>query len=279
MSVAQDWHLARALLEWQMELGVSEAIGSEPIDRFDSYAQALAQREEMRASALADHQKSQGKAKPKLAPQPPPPDVSTKEHAEHAAKLAAGAADLPALAEALAGFSHCELRKGARSCVFADGVPKARVMIIGEGPGADEDRRGLPFVGRAGQLLDQMFGAIGLSRQSPDTEQGIYITNTVPWRPPGNREPTADELTMLRPFLLRHIELAEPEFLVLMGNVACDALLGRRGIMRMRGNWTEAAGLPALPMMHPAFLLRTPIAKREAWADLLSLNARLKGAS
>ena len=114
-------------------------------------------------------------------------------------------------------------------------------MIVGEGPGADEDRQGLPFVGRAGQLLDRMFAAIGLSRRSPDAESALYITNTVPWRPPGNREPTPEELAMLKPFLMRHIELAQPDVLVAMGNVACDALLGRRGILKLRGTWAGAA--------------------------------------
>ena len=120
-----------------------------------------------------------------------------------------------------------------------------------------------------------MFGAIGLTRSSPDPAASVYITNTVPWRPPGNREPTPEELAMLRPFLLRHIELAAPRVLVLVGNVACDALLGRRGILRLRGHWTQARDLPAMPMTHPAYLLRNPAAKREAWADLLSIKARL----
>ncbi|MCL4676881.1 MAG: uracil-DNA glycosylase, partial [Pararhodobacter sp.] len=183
----------------------------------------------------------------------------------------------PALAAALQDFAHCELRRGARNCVFADGNPDARLMIIGEGPGADEDRQGRPFVGKAGQLLDQMFAAIGLSRTSPDPAASFYVTNTVPWRPPANREPTAEELAMLRPFLLRHIELAAPAVLVLVGNVACDALLGQRGILRLRGTWAQAQGLPALPMTHPAYLLRNPEAKREAWADLLAIKARLAG--
>lgn len=263
--------MARALLDWQIELGVTDALDAEPVDRFAAFEAQVAARQAA-SSASAQRASSPATAHPvpiAQVPQGPPPD-------ELAQKLAAQAPDLAALAEALSGFSHCELRRGARNCVFADGDPRARVMIVGEGPGADEDRIGKPFVGRAGQLLDQMFAAIGLSRTSPDASNALYITNTVPWRPPGNREPTPDELAMLRPFLLRHIALAKPDFLVLMGNVACDALLGQRGITRLRGNWTEAAGLPTLPMMHPAYLLRNPAAKREAWADLLALKSRLK---
>ncbi|MEO1097401.1 MAG: uracil-DNA glycosylase, partial [Bacteroidota bacterium] len=152
-----------------------------------------------------------------------------------------------------------------------DGTAGARVMIIGEAPGRDEDREGKPFVGRAGQLLDKMLGAIGLSR-----DESVYITNVLPWRPPQNRDPKPDEIAMMQPFLHRHITLADPDVLVVVGNHACQALLGKRGITRLRGDWTEARGKPALPMFHPAYLLRNPAAKREAWADLLSLQARLR---
>lgn len=260
MAEVLDWHLARALLEWQVELGVTEAILSQPQDRL---------------AAPPPPPAPIAPAPPAAAPAARAPDP-TDDPAARAARLAARAGTLDDLAEALAHFDGCELRLGAMSCVFADGNPAARVMIVGEGPGADEDRQGKPFVGRAGQLLDLMFAAIGLSRTSPDPAGALYITNTVPWRPPGNREPTRDELAMLRPFLLRHIELAQPDLLIPMGNVACEALLGQRGILRLRGTWTEALGRPALPMLHPAYLLRTPAAKREAWADLLSLQARLR---
>ncbi len=144
-------------------------------------------------------------------------------------------------------------------------------MIVGEAPGRDEDLQGKPFVGRAGQLLDRMLGAIGLSRA-----ENVYITNVLPWRPPQNRDPKPDEIAMLTPFLARHIALVAPEVLVVMGNISCDALLGRRGITRLRGKWAEAQGLPALPMFHPAYLLRQPQMKREAWADLLELKAKLR---
>ncbi|WP_334191733.1 uracil-DNA glycosylase [Pararhodobacter sp.] len=270
MNAHLDWHLARALLEWQAELGVTEALEAQPLDRFALAAEAAA-----RASAPVPQRAARA-----AAPTPAPPLLSDPDlGVAEAQRSAAAAPDLAALAEALAAFPHCQLKLGARNCVFADGNPKARVMIVGEGPGADEDRLGRPFVGRAGQLLDLMFGAIGLSRQSPDPAKALYITNTVPWRPPGNREPTRDELAMLKPFLMRHIELADPDLLVVVGNVACDALLGLRGILRLRGKWTEALSRPALPMLHPAYLLRSPEAKREAWADLLALQARLRSLS
>src|SRR6056297_2171714 len=190
--------------------------------------------------------------------------------------LAGAAGDLDALEAALASFEHCELRRGARNLVFADGRPGARVMIAGEAPGRDEDLAGKPFVGRAGQLLDRMFAAIGLSRESTEREAALYITNVLPWRPPQNRDPRPDEIAMLLPFVERHVELAAPDFLIAMGNHACAALLGRRGITRLRGTWAEALGKPVMPMFHPAYLLRTSSAKREAWADLLDLKARLK---
>jgi DNA polymerase len=125
-------------------------------------------------------------------------------------------------------------------------------------------------------MLDAMFGAIGLARGTADPRTGLYITNVLPWRPPQNRDPKPEEIAMMLPFVRQHIDLAKPEFLILMGNHSCQALLGKRGITRLRGEWTEAAGLPALPMFHPAYLLRNPSAKREAWADLLSVQARLR---
>jgi DNA polymerase len=192
-------------------------------------------------------------------------------------RVAAGrAASLAALREELAAYEHCELKRGARSLVFADGLPGARVMILGEAPGREEDQAGRPFVGQAGQLLDRMFGAIGLSRTSDDPATALYITNVMVWRPPQNREPTPDEVAMMLPFVERHIALAAPEVIVVMGNTPLSALFDTKGITRLRGRWMEAHGRPVLPMTHPAYLLRTPEAKRDAWADLLALKARLR---
>ncbi|MBA4490550.1 uracil-DNA glycosylase [Paracoccus sp. S1E-3] len=261
--VAIDGWTALALLEWQRELGVDEPMLDAPLDRTDL------------------------PPPPKPAPlRPAPPARATApmiaaepDHAEilrDAESLAAGAQTLDQLAEAQQDFDGVELKRGARNFVFSDGNPKARVMIIGEAPGEEEDVQGRPFVGRAGQLLDQMFAAIGMGRDTPDAARAIYIGNVLKWRPPGNRRPTADEIALSLPFLRRQVELADPELLVLMGNTPCLAALNREGILRLRGTWTTAFDRPALPMTHPAYLLRNPIAKREAWADLLSLAERLK---
>ena len=258
MESLSDSHAALAALAWQIELGATEAIGDAPVHRY----------------ALADKAPAARAASgPQKAPVTPGlVRVSEEVDAVAIAKAAVSSvATLEALRDAMAGFEHCELKKGARNTVFADGVAGARVMIIGEAPGRDEDREGRPFVGRAGQLLDRMLGAIGLDRA-----ENVYITNVLPWRPPQNRDPKPEEIAMLKPFLERHVALAQPQVLVLMGNISCTAVLGRRGITRMRGTWEEAMGLPTLPMFHPAYLLRNPQAKREAWADLLSLQARLK---
>ena len=248
-----EYHSALSALAWQIELGVDTCIADEPINRYEVPAKV-----EKPAPAVA--------AAPAGAPPVGEVDVVA------AARAAAGAAqDLEQLRAALGAFPHCELKLGARNLVFSDGVPGARVMIVGEAPGRDEDREGRPFVGRAGQLLDKMLAAIDLSR-----EASVYITNVLPWRPPQNRDPKPEEIAMMQPFLERHIALAKPDVLVVVGNHACQALLGKRGITRLRGEWTQASGKPALPMFHPAYLLRNPAAKREAWADLLSLKAKLR---
>lgn len=250
----------KALLDWQAELGADSAIAELPVDRYAESATAQP------APAVP--------ATPAAARTVPIADLAGDPVAL-AEALARDAADLPALEAALAGFDHCELKLGAKTLVFSDGRPGARVMICGEAPGREEDEQGKPFVGRAGQLLDRMLAAIGLDRHSPDLEHAVYITNILPWRPPQNRTPMPEEIAMLRPFVVRHVELAAPDIVVAMGNTACAGLLGQKGITRIRGNWTEFARRPCLPMFHPAFLLRTPHAKREAWADLLSLKARL----
>ena len=251
---------ALAALLWQIEMGADEAVLETPVDRFAAPTAATAQ----------------------AATQPLPPDTAatavppTAPARQEATALAAAARDLEALRTAMAGFEGCALKKGARNLVFADGVPGARVMIVGEAPGRDEDIQGKPFVGRSGQLLDRMFAAIGLSRAAEDPAQALYITNTLPWRPPQNRDPSTDEMAMMFPFLARHIELAAPQLLVTMGNPATKLLLDTAtGITRMRGRWAAFEGIPVLPMFHPAALLRDPLKKRDSWADLLSIKARL----
>lgn len=250
-----------AVLQWQVELGADEPISEIPINRYE-------------LAAATPKPASPATQTPKVAD--PAPHADPVAIAKAAAD---GAQTLEDLAEVQAAFDLCELKKGARNFVFADGNPAARLMIIGEAPGREEDREGRPFVGRAGQLLDRMLTAIGLSRTSTDAETGVYITNVLPWRPPQNREPTPEEIAMMLPFLTRHVALATPDLIVLMGNTPCMAALGRRGILRLRGHWTQAFDRPALPMTHPAYLLRNPAAKREAWADLLEIQGKLKGSA
>jgi DNA polymerase len=178
------------------------------------------------------------------------------------------------------GFEGSPLKKSARSFVFCDGLAGARVMVIGEAPGGEEDRVGKPFVGRAGQLLDRMLAAIGLARTASAPEDAAYITNILPWRPPGNRTPTQAEVALFLPFIERHIELAKPDFIFSIGNTPTKSLLDTAtGIKRMRGRWVRhaATGVALLPSFHPAYLLRQPADKRLAWRDLLSLRAALDG--
>ncbi|WP_151718252.1 uracil-DNA glycosylase [Gemmobacter serpentinus] len=259
-----DWQASLAALEWLQELGALDPMLDAPLNRYD-----LAERE---VAAARPQAQAAAKAAPIVTP--PAPKIDPVAVAQDAASRSQ---TLEALREALTTYPHCDLKKGARNTVFADGNPKARVMIVGEAPGRDEDLQGLPFVGRAGQLLDRMFAAIGLGRASPDAERALYISNVMPWRPPSNREPTPEEMAMMGPFLQRHVELADPEVIVVMGNTPAQAVLRQKGITRLRGQWTQAWGKPVLPMLHPAYLLRNPIAKREAWADLLSLQTHLRG--
>jgi DNA polymerase len=196
-----------------------------------------------------------------------------------AREQAASASTLDELREKWGAFDGCALKNAATQLVFADGAPEARLMIVGEGPGADEDRIGKPFVGKAGQLLDKMLAAIGLDRTT------VYIANVVPWRPPGNRTPTPQETQICLPFIQRQIELVDPDVLVTLGNPSTQTLLGtREGIMKTRGRWvdydTGTRTIRAIATFHPAYLLRSPSYKRLAWQDLRAIAKALEqGAS
>lgn len=252
MESAVAYHNALALLDWQVELGAVDAIGDTPINRYE----------------LAD--KIPKTTKPNIAKRPPPlPEKTVINAVAEAQKLATGAADLSALATAMQAFEHCDLKRGARNFIFANGAPNAKVMIISETPDRNEDREGRLFVGQTGALFDAMFKAIGMVR---DTD--LYITSVLPWRG-GAADDTANINTM-QPFLERHIALVNPDILVLMGNGPCLALLGKPGVTRLRGAWATVLNRPTLPMFHPAHLLKNTVAKREAWADLLALQAKLK---
>jgi uracil-DNA glycosylase family 4 len=266
---ADDREAAVALLRWYVETGADEAIGFEAEDRLAPPPASVP------LPAMPAPIRAQS-ARPVPAAPPPALTESLGEAAQSARRLAAGADTVEALEALVARFDGCALTQTATNTVFIDGNPAAPVMIIGEAPGADEDRIGRPFVGRAGQLLDRMLAAIGLDRS------GVLITNVIYWRPPGNRTPTAAEIAACLPFVFRLIALVQPKVLVLSGGTAAGALLAQsQGITRLRGRWFDLAvpgldqPIPTLPMFHPSFLLRTPERKREAWRDLLSLRARL----
>jgi len=256
---AADEKAARALLDWYQAMGADEAIGDKPLNCFAEKAAPAAPRgpAPSRVETVAPR-----RITPKIAGEPT------------ARKLRAEVSTLAELEASVANFDGCSLKRTAKSLCFARGSDRARIMLIGEAPGRDEDLQGKPFVGRAGQLLDRMLSSIGL------TEEHVYITNTVYWRPPGNRTPTPEEIEACAPFLARHIELLSPKVLVLLGGAAAKTILNTsEGIMRLRGKWLSYScggrDLPTLATLHPAFLLRKPEQKRFAWRDLLMLKAAL----
>jgi len=265
---------ALELLQWYRAAGVDEAVADTPCDWANLGAAPVL---ELPAEAEADRL-------PPIRPErasPPQPVTRAKPAAPldgsalAARDLARQAPDLAALEAALAGFEGCSLKKTAKHLCFARGNPQARLMLIGEAPGRDEDLEGRPFVGRAGRLLDKMLAAIGLG------ENDAYITNVVYWRPPGNRTPTPQEVQACQPFVERQIELVAPDVLVLLGGAAAKQMLGtEEGIMKLRGKWRGYASggrsIKTMATLHPAFLLRTPAAKRQAWRDLLLIEAALK---
>lgn len=273
---------AAALLAFYVEAGVGEALGDAPVNRYELADAASPSREATTRDAAPRGARPdpRGEAAPAAAPPraiaPASIPLEDTQAAESAKQIAARCRTLDELRDALANFEGCPLRYTAKNLVFADGNPQARIMLIGEAPGRDEDLQGLPFVGRAGQLLDRMLAAIGLDRTS------VYIINTLPWRPPGNRTPTPAEHAVCMPFVERHVELMNPEILVLLGGVSAKQMLGTdTGIMRLRGKWASVKvgerEVPALPTLHPAYLLRQPAQKQLAWRDLLSLKARIQG--
>lgn len=261
---------AEEILRWHLEAGVDETIGESPVDR---YAAAPPD------ARVAPPPRTRADAPPVIArPATVPSPARQDEVRGAAARLANAAASLDELRLAMEGFTDCALRPTASRTIFADGVPTAKVMVVGEAPGDDEDRIGRPFVGAGGRLLDRMLASIGLDRS-----RNVYITNVVPWRPPGNRKPTPVEVGVCLPFLERHIELVDPELLLLFGGAAASALLATsEPISRLRGRWLvySSPGLPrpipAIATYPPSFLLQTPAQKRDAWRDLLAVRKRLK---
>ena len=263
----------KSLLHFYADLGVIDPVGGRPVNRFvqktpldatsSDATGAIRVRDRGAASQSADRQ-----TQPALHP---PEQVETL-----ARQTAQKCATLEELRTALTNFEGCSLKTTAKNLVFSDGNPDAPLLLIGEAPGRDEDLQGVPFVGRSGQLLDRMLKAIGIDRK-----EGAYIINILPWRPPGNRNPTPEETAICLPFLERHIELCDPKIILALGGVSAKQLLNTTtGIMRLRGQWADLklgnlSARPVLPTFHPAYLLRQPAHKRLAWQDLLSLKLRL----
>jgi len=257
----------RKLVEWYIQVGIVDTVSDEAHSKIGVVIQTL---------------------KKTIAQSPPIIQRSVSESVENLKRpeemssestiLANQAKTLDELRKIVESFDGCALKKTATTTVFGDGNPKAEVMLVGEAPGADEDVQGIPFVGRSGKLLDLMFESIGLTR-----EKNLYISNIIPWRPPGNRQPTTAETTICLPFIQRHIELINPKYLIFVGGVAAKTLMGsKEGIMRLRGKWVNyqtpglKAPIKAMPIYHPAYLLRSPGQKRRAWQDLLTIQLELQ---
>ena len=277
MAMSQDSLALEALLEFYVEAGVDLALDETPHDRF---AESAREREPPRAperstpAAIMPARLDQAQtARPAFTAAASADDAALAARAK-----AREAGTLDELKAMLMNFEGCALKQTAKNLCFADGNPEARVMFVGEAPGADEDRMGLPFVGRSGQLLDRMLAAIGLDRTK------VYIANLVPWRPPGNRTPTPQEAAICRPFIDRQIELCDPDIVVCLGAPSAQALLGiKEGILRSRGKWfpydTGTRAVKALATLHPAYLLRQPLQKRLAWRDFRALKKALAEAA
>ena len=272
-----------AMLAWQFDMGLNEAL----LDHSQADAVPLRLDQFLAGAAPAGDKGASQSVMGGAAPQPPEAVKMANQASVNSEAIApedkiiaddavlAGITSLADLQKAMAKLEDCPLKHTASNLCFADGNPGARLMIIGEAPGRDEDRMGVPFVGADGQLLDKMIASIGLDRAS------VYLTNLLPWRPPGNRSPTDEETAMLLPWLFRHVQLAKPEFVLLLGGAAAKLVLGSHdGIMKLRGHWRDVdfgdgVPRPVLASLHPAYLLRSPAQKRLAFEDLLLLAKRL----
>lgn len=259
------------LLTFYLEAGVDAVLGDEPVNRFADLDLAPAAEPAASKPVSVAPAREMRAAPPMPAIQAPPPPEEAIVAARSAAKSAASLEELRAIMDA---FQGCALRTTAKQLVFGDGSPQARLMFVGEAPGSEEDQKGIPFVGRSGQLLDRMLTAIGIARQD------VYIANIVPWRPPGNRDPSIHESQTCLPFIQRQIELVDPDVIVCLGKPSTATLLGvTDGIRRTRGRWfkydTGTREIRATATFHPAYLLRTPIEKRFAWRDFMAIKKAL----
>lgn len=259
------------LLHWYKHAGVDLALDDEPVDQFAAFKQQTQERRDKPAQTKSPLKLA---APSHTANQMSGAAIPDENAIVSARELAKSANSLEELRKILTGFKGCNLRLGAKNLVFGDGNPNAGIMLVGEVPDLDEDTHGLPFVGRAGQLLDKMLAAINLDREK------VYLSNVIPWRPPGNRTPTPAEIEICRPFIERHIELIAPKLLILLGESSAKTLLDtKKGILKLRGQWKkyplQDGEIDCMPTLHPTYLLRQPVQKRLAWRDLLKVQERM----
>lgn len=277
MSTPTDTDEMLSMLRWYTANGVDLAISETPQNRFAEVSKAPAGTNVPSAPAIAKQNPAANPVHPAAAPAASSqsgagnPSQVTDNDIDGAREIAAACQTMEQLRDAYAAFDGCALKMRATQLVFADGNPEADIMLIGEAPGENEDLQGKPFVGRAGHLLDKMLGAIGLDRDK------VFIVNSTPWRPPGNRKPTPIELAACRPFLDRQVQLAAPKLILALGAIATENLFDQKvAIARVRGTWKKvdfgSDPLPVLATLHPAYLLRQPKQKRGAWQDLLALK-------
>ena len=290
---------AAAVLSWQIDLGLSDAVCDAPINRYDLGSKPALTLPEVAKNTHWPNQKADNSPLAHRAGEAvgttanvgvaAVSQVSAREEEAAAAQaqkeqllaqaktVSAAAQSLSDLRAVLFGFEGCDLKRGARAAVFADGVLGAKVMVITQAPSRAEESQARSFVDAEGLLFERMFDAIGLSRDALNPEEGLYIVPALPWRTPQDRAPSAEELALLTPFVVRHIALAAPKLLVLMGHSPCEMLLGQGNVSRIRGRFTTYQDIKVLPMVHPTQLLRNPDLKRDSWADLLALKAALLG--
>ncbi len=269
--MAGDSHTAyKAALSWHLDQGVDEPLLDEARDH-TALVRELAAPSALQKTALASGTEMSSA---------PISLFSTNDIAAQSRALAGQCHTLDELKAAIQAFDGLAVKKTATQMVFADGDSAARVMLIGEAPGADEDRLGLPFVGVSGQLLDKILSCINLSRKPGEGQKGVYISNILNWRPPGNRTPTDQEIQIALPFIQKHIEIINPDVLILCGGVSAKGLLGSaESISKLRGRFHDCPVggkiIPAMATYHPSYLLRTPSQKRAVWQDMLMLQERL----
>ena len=259
------------MLKWYVECGVDETISETPINWFEQTNNSPIKQQVKTASSPQEQ--------PASRPAKTTPLASQKELIDSAEKIAAECSSLEQLNEAILAYDGCSLKKTASNTVFSDGNAQSDIMLIGEAPGAEEDKIGKPFISQSGQLLDRMFGAINMSR-----ETDFYITNLLPWRPPGNRKPTDAECELCLPFLKRHIELFNPKMIILIGGTSASTVLNvETGITKLRGKWNDYTladkQVPMMAIFHPAYLIKQPHYKKQTWHDLLTIKEKLEDLS